>query len=255
MARGRKKSNDGPSIPAWILTYGDMMSLLLTFFILIAAMSSISKKDFTAAMLSIQTQLNVLPKHDGVITLVNRTERKTPRQVEKLARRLQREMQVMGKDKDIEVQFDKEGGLKIVLPNAILFDTARADLKPEASPVLEAVGGLLNELQGVMFEIRGHTDGRPLTSSGRFRDNYDLSYARADTVARWFASSGRIPLEQFEIISCGPSQPVAANDTEEGLRQNRRVEIFVRAAADSSKMEELKGRIDAIEKAGATPES
>lgn len=253
MGRVRKKADDGPTVPAWVLTYGDMMSLLLTFFILIAAMSSVDKKDFSAAMLSIQTHLGVMPKYDGVISFVNKTERKTPQQVEKLARQLQREMQVMGKEKDIDVQFDKEGGLKIVMPNQVLFDTAKADLKPEAFPVLEVVGKLLDELAGTMFEVRGHTDSRPLTSSARFRDNYDLSYARADAVARWLNSTGRIPLEQFEIIACGPSQPVAANDTEQGQRQNRRVEIFVRPVADSSKMGELKDRIDAINTADAPP--
>lgn len=246
MGRARKKADDGPTVPAWVLTYGDMMSLLLTFFIMIAAMSSISKKDFTAAMLSIQTHLGVMPKYDGIVSFVNRTERKTPQQVEKLARQLQREMQVMGKENDVDVQYDKEGGLKIVMPNQVLFDTAKADLKPEAAPVLQVVANLLGELQGVMFEVRGHTDSRPLASSGRFRDNYDLSYARADAVARWLNSSSRIPLEQFEIVSCGPSQPVAANDTEDGQHQNRRVEIFVRAVADSSKMGELKDRIESI---------
>ena len=255
MARGRKKSDDGPTVPAWVLTYGDMMSLLLTFFILIAAMSSISKPNFTAAILSIQSQLGVMPKYDGVISFVNRTERKTPQQIEKVARQIQREMQVMGKDKDVDVTYDKEGGLKIVLPDQVLFDTAKADLKPESATVLQVVASLLGELQGVMFEVRGHTDSRPLATSGRFRDNYDLSYARADTVARWLKVSGKIPLEQFEIISCGPSQPVAANNSEEQMRQNRRVEIFVRAVADSSKMGELKDRIGAIDKAGAPPGS
>jgi chemotaxis protein MotB len=253
MGRARKKADDGPTVPAWVLTYGDMMSLLLTFFILIAAMSSVSKKDFSAAMISIQTHLGVMPKYDGVISFVNKTERKTPQQVEKLARELQREIQVMGKEKDIDVQFDKEGGLKIVMPNQVLFDTAKADMKPEAFPVLDVVANLLGELQGTMFEVRGHTDSRPLTSSARFRDNYDLSYARADAVARWLNSSARIPLEQFEIISCGPSQPVAPNNTEENMRQNRRVEIFVRAVADSSKMGELKDRIGAIDTADAPP--
>lgn len=255
MARTRKKADDGPSIPAWVITYGDMMSLLLTFFILIAAFSTPNKKDFTAAMMSLQGAFGVLPKFSGLITFIQRPQRKQAEQAERLARQLQREMQVMGKDKDIEVQYDKEGGLKIVMPNQVLFDTAKADLKPEVFPIIDVVANLLGELGGVMFEVRGHTDSRPLMSSGRFRDNYDLSYARADVVARRLNSVAHIPLEQFEIVSCGPSQPVAPNDTEEGMQKNRRVEIFVRPVADSSKMDELKDRIDAVDKAGATPGS
>ena len=255
MARTKRKENDILSVPGWVVTYGDMMSLLLTFFILLLSFSTISQKEFNEALSSLQGAFGVLPKYNGLMTLIPKPPRKQGEQVERLARQLQREMQVMGKDKDIEVQYDKEGGLKIVMPNQVLFDTAKADLKPEAVPVLQAVANMLGELEGVMFEVRGHTDSRPLISSARFRDNYDLSYGRADAVARWLNAAGRIPLEQFEIISCGPSQPVAANDTEEGQQQNRRVEIFVRGVADSSKIGELKDRIDAVNTTDAPPGS
>ncbi|HUW61488.1 MAG TPA: flagellar motor protein MotB [Candidatus Bathyarchaeia archaeon] len=250
MARSKRKGDGGPRVPGWVVTYGDMMSLLLTFFILLLSFSTISQKEFNEAMSSLQGAFGVLPKYNGLITLIPKPPKKLSDEMERMARQLQREMQVMGKDKDVEVQYDKEGGLKIVMPNQVLFDTAKADLKPEALPMLQAVANLLGELEGVMFEVRGHTDSRPLMSSARFRDNYDLSYGRADAVARWLNSAGRISLEQFEIISCGPSQPVAPNNTEEGMQQNRRVEIFVRGVPDSSKMDELKGRIESINKAG-----
>jgi len=249
MGRLRKKGDDGPSVPGWVVTYGDMMSLLLTFFILLLSFSTISEKEFNEAMMSLQGAFGILPRYDGLMTLVPKPPIKVEQQIERMARQLKREMQVMGKEKDVDVEYDKQGGLKIVLPNQVLFDTAKAQLKPAAHSVLEVVAGLLGELQGVMFEVRGHTDSRPLIRSPKYRDNYDLSYARADAVVRWLTAAGAIPLERFEIIACGPSQPVASNETEEGLQQNRRVEIFVRGVADSSKMDELKERIDAIENA------
>jgi chemotaxis protein MotB len=76
--------------------------------------------------------------------------------------------------------------------------------------------------------MRGHTDSRPLADTSVFRDNYELSFARAMTVTRYISDNGHIPLEQFEVISCGPGQPVATNDTPDGQAANRRVEIYVR---------------------------
>jgi len=167
--------------------------------------------------------------------------------VERLAREIQRELQVKGREEDVNVQYDKEGGLKIVLPNQVLYDTARADLKPESFEVLEAVGELLEELDSGTIEVRGHTDDRPMRGTARFRDNWDLSFARADAVVRYLGAAAQLPMDRCEIVACGPSQPIATNDTAEGQAKNRRVEIYVRGLPESSRMGDVKARLEALD--------
>ncbi|MDX9974882.1 MAG: OmpA family protein, partial [FCB group bacterium] len=150
--------------------------------------------------------------------------------IERLARQLEERLLEQGKDDEVQLEYDGQGGLRIDLPSRILFGSAEAQLKRDAETqgILTDVAGVLSEVPDAFFEMRGHTDSRPLADTTVFRDNYELSFARAMTVTRFISENGRIPLEQFEVIACGPGQPVATNDTPEGQAANRRVEIYVR---------------------------
>ena len=220
-----------------MVTWGDMMSLLLSFFVLLAAFSTISGKKLSQALVSLQGALGAAPQE----TAAPREEQPAPppTTIESVARELQQKMQVLGRDQEIKIEYDKQGGLRIVLPDRFLFDTASAEVKPDSFPVLQSVGELLSDIPDCFVEVRGHTDSRPLVGSAKYRDNYDLSYARADNIARRVQAYGRFPLDQFEIVSCGPGQPVATTDTEEGQRANRRVEIIVRGTAENRRMTQL----------------
>ncbi len=245
--RRKRKEEEVGGAPSWMVTYGDMMSLLLCFFVLLLSFSTISEEAFKEAMASIQGAMFIFEKHKGLINPVPKPPSRTPKSIERLARELSRRLHLRGMEKDIEIKYDKQGGLKINLPSRILFDTAKAELKAEASPVLNDLAAVLADVPEAFIEVRGHTDSRPLIRSSKYRDNYDLSFARADAVTRHLNRVGRIPLNQFEIIACGPGQSVATNDTEEGMQANRRVEIYVRGEFTESRMEEMRQRIDLLE--------
>jgi len=240
MAREKKQSSEPPGAPGWLVTYGDMMSLLLCFFVLLLSFSTISEEDFNQAMGSLQGALGVLPRFSGVLESMQIQSRQARNKMEEAARRLRRQLQVVGKEQDVKIEYDALGGLKISLPSAVLFDSGSATLRPEAYPVLQDVAEVLGDMPDTFIEVRGHTDTATLINAVRFRDNYDLSYFRADAVARQLNLFGAVPMEQFEIIACGPSQPLATNNTEEGRRANRRVEIYVRGLVDRSRMESLR---------------
>lgn len=240
MARQKKQKQGEEGAPGWVVTYGDMMSLLLTFFILLLSFSTISQDEFQKAMGSLKGALGVLPKSNGIISLNLRVQRNRKEEMQTAARKLAEQLQIEGKEKQVKIEFDATGGLKISLPSAILFDAGSATLKPESASVLEHVAEVLGQLPDTFIEVRGHTDNQSLTDTVRYRDNYELSYFRADAVTRQLTISGRVPINQFEIVACGPSQPLASNTTEEGRRANRRVEIFVRGLVDKSKMDSLR---------------
>lgn len=233
-----RKSKGGPSepsAPAWVVTYGDMMSLLLTFFVLLISFSSISEKEFTQAIVSLRGALGVLEKNTGMLQFMSaprKSRREALEEMKRLARELERRMQIMGMEKDIDVSLNLEqGGIEINLPSRVLFDTASADLRPEALEVLNDVAAVLKDIPEAFVQVRGHTDSRPLKSvSARFSDNWDLSYHRAKSVMNYLRDVAGMTTNQFEAIACGPSQPIATNATEEGMQANRRVQLFVRGS-------------------------
>ena len=251
MARDKKKKDDEPGIPAWVVTYGDMMSLLLTFFVLLLSFSTVSEKDFNQAMMSLQGAFGVLDAYSGLINPVPRPPKKTPKQVERIAREIQRKMMVEGKEEDVNIELDKKGGLKIILPNQVLFSSGSAELKSEAFDILATVGGVLEGLQTGFIDIRGHTDSIPLSGSGRFEDNWQLSYARARSVMMRIGATSNLPDGRFEVVACGPSQPVDTNETEQGRQANRRVEIHVHGVEDSANMDEAESQLSELDEAGS----
>lgn len=244
MARERKKREEKQGgAPEWMVTYGDMMGLLLCFFVLLLSFSTISEKEFKTAMVSLQGALGVFKHNQAIvpIDLMSRSGEKGRQRIKSLAVKLKEQLQVAGKASDIKVELNEQGELKISFPEGVLFDTARAELRNDAYPVLTKVGGLIRELPDALYEVRGHTDNRPLKTTTQYRDNHELSYFRADAVARFLSRTSEIALDSFETVACGAGQPVATNDTEEGLQANRRVELYVRA----SLTDEEKARIAA----------
>jgi len=244
----RQEPAGGEGAPGWMVTYGDMMGLLLTFFILLVAYSSMDTQKFTEALLSVQGALGVLSGEGATVPVsdVSTARRAQAATVERLARQLRQHLQVMGKASDIKLELDQQGGLRINVPSQILFDSARADLKPEAFEILSSVAELLAGVPDAAVEIAGHTDDRPLKNTAQYRDNYELGFARAMGVARFLNEQGAIPLTRFEILALGPNRPVATNDTEEGRQANRRVEIYVRGPLSDREKETMRARIGAL---------
>jgi chemotaxis protein MotB len=117
-------------------------------------------------------------------------------------------------------------GLMIVkLPAGILFASGKADLSKEGEVALTEVAGVLAELKDRRYLITGHTDNVPL-SRGRFKDNWELSLARAMVVARWLMTKG-LPPTQIAAAGYAEFDPVKENTTEEGKQENRRIEIVL----------------------------
>ncbi|GMV99634.1 MAG: membrane protein [Candidatus Hydrogenedentota bacterium] len=233
MARQKKQPEAEPGAPLWMVTYGDLMGLLLTFFILLLSFSVMDTKKISQALEYFKTgSFGVLPMSNSLIGPSNSGSRRdegVPSTIEKAARQIKRRMQIMGREKEIGVEYDpKEGGLKISLPSHILFDVGRAELLPDASGFMGELAAIIAEVPQKFVEIRGHTDDQPIRSASNFRDNYDLSYERAKNVMLNLVQQSGVPQEEFEVVACGPSQPMADNATEEGRSANRRVELFIR---------------------------
>jgi chemotaxis protein MotB len=112
------------------------------------------------------------------------------------------------------------------LPNEILFDSGKAELKRATSAELDHILTVLKQKYvGKQIDVVGHTDTDPIQKS-KWKDNWELSAQRALTVTRYLIERG-IPEDQIRAVGRGASQPVASNATASGKAKNRRVEIVV----------------------------
>jgi chemotaxis protein MotB len=129
-------------------------------------------------------------------------------------------------DKQIKLQM-MEKGLVITVVGDLLFDSGKAKIRPEALPLLDKVAAVLKDnMAQFNVGIEGHTDNVPIKSSG-WKSNWELSTARALSVLHYLLNDQGISPERLSAIGYGEYRPVASNDTKDGRKQNRRVEIVI----------------------------
>lgn len=124
---------------------------------------------------------------------------------------------------------ESEDKLKVIFVDKILFDSGSAEINPKGKEVLLAMAKSLQESENQNILVEGHTDNVPLAAGmlKRFPSNWELSTARASAVAHFFEREGGI--QPQKISACGYSfyRPVASNNSPQGRRQNRRIEIIL----------------------------
>src|SRR5437867_4967671 len=116
--------------------------------------------------------------------------------------------------------------LSVQLVEKILFDSGKAEIKPEGKEVLSKVGKVLLGVTDKQIRIEGYTDSVPISAAlrQRFPTNWELSAQRATTVLRFLETAG-VDGKNLAAVGYGPFKPVASNDTLEGRAENRRIEI------------------------------
>ena len=121
-----------------------------------------------------------------------------------------------------------KGKLTVNMVDAILFDSGKAEVKPEGLLVLQRVIDILKEVSGKTIRIEGHTDNVPIIGvlAQKYPSNWELSAARAVNVARFLQERGIDPLN-LNAVAYGEFKPVAGNDSETGRARNRRIEIIL----------------------------
>jgi chemotaxis protein MotB len=131
-------------------------------------------------------------------------------------------------DKQVQVEQIKDR-LRVEMVDELLFDSGEATLKPGGIEVLKKVGAALKKVQDRPIEVQGHTDNVPIRGAlaHHFATNWELSSARALNVARFLQEQAGVDPARLSAVAFSEYQPRASNDTEEGRRQNRRIEILL----------------------------
>lgn len=123
------------------------------------------------------------------------------------------------------------GRMVVQLPNEILFDSGKTELKPDGKETLSAFAGVLKQVPERRFLIAGHTDSVPVKAGARYKDNWELSALRATTACSYLVSEG-VAGTQVAGAGFADNLPESREDTDEGRALNRRLEVIVLPMAD-----------------------
>lgn len=236
--RFKREDNKNKGSPPWITTFSDMMSLLLTFFILLYSMSSIDAIKFKNISQSLQGVLSGLgytkivegPSKD--MELPSDTE--TPIGDDTDSTIIQDILEVynlvldyvdsQGLDANVTVDMDKRG-VFVDIKEAILFESGSAEIKEDGLNVLERLKGIFNDFDNEIV-IEGYTDDVPMRSP-QFASNWELSTGRAVAVLRYLAEKGGIAPTRLAATGYGEYRPIVPNDSVANRASNRRVNILI----------------------------
>lgn len=226
----RKPAQVEEGAPLWVLTYGDMMSLLLTFFILLAAFSEIKDEDkYQEVSKSIQEAFGFLGGVGVVPSHIPPNVSPTLREMAVAAQNFdlsKGESPERGQDgRHTTVKTVREG-LQFCLGGGAAFDEGRAEIRPEVMDDLIKVASIVHGYNH-KIEIRGHTSKAPLPQECLFKDHMDLSLARARAVSDFLVMQG-VNARRIRVAGVGDTEPLVdrAYDPEE-RKINSRVEITV----------------------------
>ena len=229
--------------PAWVVTFGDLMSLLLCFFVLLLSFSEMDKAKYKevsgslAKAFGVQHKVRAFQVPKGVKMIAKDFDQELiPSKPREEFVNVQKKVGVQLK-KEIETQFQEmkeliqvevgEKEVAIRLMGETAFDSGKAEIKEQMVPLLLKIGSVLAETNGDII-IAGHTDNVPL-NSGPYGSNLKLSIARAATVAEFLLAKSAITPDRVSTMGFGKYRPMESNDTTEGRKRNRRVEIVLRA--------------------------
>lgn len=242
MSRRRKKHEEHANHEAWAIPYGDLITLLLAFFVVMYAISTLNEGKYRV----LADALVHAFRNDPVVTAqstglapINRTttalpprpapQRLDPLRREKaakmmdLASRIQDALQPLVQSGQVRLT-QLPHGLAVEINASVLFAPGQAALQAESTAALAAVAKLL-AAGSQEIRVEGHTDNLPIASAV-FPSNWELSSARASSVVRLFLATG-VPAARLVAVGYADNKPVEGNDTLEGRARNRRVTLMI----------------------------
>lgn len=248
--RRRKKNDEEASAPPWMITYSDMVTLVLAFFVLLYSFSAIDVERFQEVMSALQItfmgRTGILESSQAVgaetgeridianlpgeaaiqASLGEREESwlQMMQQMQETYEKVQAFLREAELEDEVELRWE-ERGIVMELPERILFDSGEAVLKEEFLPTLELLADLLRLLPNQVI-IEGHTDNVPIHTF-LYPTNWELSVARAVAVCRYFVEEQGLHPKRFLPAGYGEYHPIDSNETEEGRARNRRVTVVI----------------------------
>jgi chemotaxis protein MotB len=227
----RRSEDDRENLDRWIITYADLITLLLAFFIMLYTFSKQDARKYEELSGRLKTIFqggrSVLKTGGGAQADAAGTQGQSSASGE-IERELEEELAALAEAKDeahkISV-FKDERGIVIRAMDTAFFDEGRADLKEAAKGALKRIAPTIEKSRRHV-RIEGHTDNVPINTK-EFKTNWELSARRATEVVRHLIEKYNFPPERISASGYAEYRPLAANDTPRNRAVNRRIEIIL----------------------------
>ncbi len=244
----------------WLMTYGDMMTLLLCFFVLLFAMSETQMDSFAQLVNSLKSAIGKqeVPEagtREGLDMIARDSQLSVVDAVDELGGLIKKEVTDIISEVDEfiiknslsgQIQSKEDGrGAVITISDMVLFPPGAAEFNTAGKDLLQQVSEMLKQFD-YHIKVEGHTDSIPIYTK-QFKSNWELSSSRASEIVRFFIENG-IPPTQLSAEGFAEFRPVASNTTEEGRSQNRRVEIVYERSKIQQKVMANNPRLGALNK-------
>lgn len=246
--RKKKEPLQEEGAPAWMNTYGDMVTLLLTFFVLLFSFSTIDAQKWEEIVSSLSgtpfVAIRAIDPGDvkgEILTELNADPTPTPtpppemdanvqeikERFDELYEKIKTHIEENNLGNLLNVE-EQENAILIRMSDSALFDSGKDFLKTDAKMILGSLCVIIEEYDELIRRIRieGHTDNVPIHNA-RFADNWELSASRALVVVRYMLSITNIEPPKFIPMGYGEYHPVDSNNTAAGRASNRRVDFVL----------------------------
>jgi chemotaxis protein MotB len=230
----------GESAGKWLLTFNDMITLLLAFFVLIISMSMIEKTKIVGVADSAKRAAgkerspdeadkkenvgSITPSLEDRDIVGARQQRDKGESDDPFAARRTALAGMLASLEGVET-IPGKNGLSLSMNERFLFSPGSAEISDQGQKVLKAISQILGRAD-VSVCVEGHTDSTPIHSD-KYPSNWELSTARAVKVVRWLGEKGGIAQERLSAVGYGAARPRASNDSEQNRRINRRVDLVL----------------------------
>ncbi|AQS59854.1 flagellar motor protein MotB [Desulforamulus ferrireducens] len=234
----RRRGEEGgkPNHERWLITYSDLITLLLIFFVVMYTLSKIDANKYHAIASSLAKTMggsqsimdsggpSLVPGADESKELESFLETAEQQSMEKIKRQIEEYVQGQGLAGKVTVTIE-ERGVVVSFQDMVLFPLGSDALNNSAKEIVDKIGAILQQTPNYI-RVEGHTDNLPIRTS-KFPSNWELSLARSATVVHRLIEFSDIPPDRLSATGYGEYRPRVPNDTDANRQQNRRVDIIV----------------------------
>lgn len=241
----RKKKADSGGGYNWMDTYGDMVTLLLTFFIMLFSMSTVNEEKWeilvrafsknpdaaTAQIIMIESgEGDDIAPAQGIDNTIGQrlSQDELPQELSELYEFIKSYVEANDLSASVSISKDSSNNVYIRFDNSIFFDGDSATLREESFPILDFLGDCLKSVEDEIFitRVNGHTAAIPGDENYHISD-WTLSGERASQVVIYFEEKKNLDPKKLMCNGYGKNYPIDTNETPEGRTKNRRVEIMI----------------------------
>jgi len=238
--RDRRRNDNEPAaeekfrFPPWLITYSDLITLLLTFFILLMSMADLDPVRFDAASNSLKGAFGIKPAHDGTINTSEIVPKPpiiaVPHQNTRLLHTLRENLDLQVEELEItgqaSVMQTSPETILVRIERSLLFNYGQDKLDEESLAFLDQIAATVSHYP-IDIRIEGHGD--PGETPAAAESAWDLSTARAIEVLRYFIEDGRVDIDRLSAVGYGSTRPVSSSREPESRVMHSRVDLFLRA--------------------------